>query len=254
MENIEALLEEHGHGVLCFSAGKDSLACLEMLRPWLEKITLVWVDGGAAHEMTYSYMQEVAASVPHFQVVRGNQPRSIEQYGWPADVLPVRGTLAGSYGSGPRPTMFQPYTECCGRSMWSPLAHFLKLSGHSLVITGQRKDEPLRNRMRDEVLQTVEGVTYLQPLNDWTSVEVWYYLTQLGVKPPPFYAEGAESSSDCWNCTAYLDHNQGRLAWMRQAEPLRYRTIRLVLTELQSQLREDGAALDKLLENSDGNV
>jgi phosphoadenosine phosphosulfate reductase len=245
--DISKLLDKHGHGILCFSAGKDSLACLQLLRPHLDRITLVWVDAGASAPETLTYMRKVAASVPHFRTVHGRQPQVVKEFGWPADVVPARGTLAGSYGAGPRPVMFQPYTDCCARSMWEPLSSFIRTCGTDLVILGQRKQEALRNRLRDEVLQVIGGVTYFQPLNDWDSDEVWQYLEASGLELPPFYAEGAESSVDCWNCTAYLDHNQSRLRRMQETEPERFAPVARVLTELQLQLRADVAPLDNLL-------
>lgn len=249
VEVLEKLLEEHGHGVLCFSAGKDSLACLTLLRPYLDRITLVWVDAGASPKEVQEYMEKVRKEVPHFQIIRGNQPQSVEAFGWPVDVLPVRRSLAGTYGAGPAPMLFQPYTDCCARSMWQPMADFLRLSGHSLVITGQRKEESLRNRSRDSTLQQVENVTYFQPLNDWTSEDVLQFLARKGLELPPFYAEGAESSADCWNCTAYLDHNQGRLAYMKKADPDAYQQVAVVLFHLEEQIREQYAPLTQLLRN-----
>lgn len=248
MKQFESLLEEHGHAVLCFSAGKDSLACLELLHPYLDRVTLVWVDAGATHPAVRSYMEKVRGEVPHFQVIRGNQPQSLETFGWPVDTLPVRKSLAGTYGAGPTPVMFQPYTECCARSMWQPMADFLRLSGHSLVVTGQRREESLRNRSRDEVLQDVGNVTYYQPLNEWSTDQVLEFLDWKGLPLPPFYADGAESSTDCWNCTAYLDHNIGRLRHMQKTEPESYQTIAVVLTELQRQLRIESSPLDIVLQ------
>lgn len=248
MKQFESLLAEHGRAVLCFSAGKDSLACLEMLRPYLDHVTLAWVDAGATHPQVQAYMDKVRGEVPNFQTIRGNQPQSIETFGWPVDVLPVRKSLAGTYGAGPAGITFQPYTECCARSMWKPMSDFLRASGHTLVITGQRREESLRNRSRDEVLQEVGGVTYYQPLNDWSTDQVLEWLDWKGLPLPPFYAEGAESSADCWNCTAYLDHNQGRLRHMQRTEPEAFQHVAVVLTELQRQIQAESFPLNQILE------
>jgi len=247
MEQFEKLLEKHGSAILMFSSGKDSAACLELLRPWLSRITLVWVDPGACHKLTLDYMEKVAKSVPNFHVIKGNQPETVAQFGWPADTLPVRSTWAGSVGAGTRAVSFQPYTDCCARSMWNPLNNFLSGFQNPLVVTGQRREELLRNRFRDEEIQTIAGITYFQPINSWTSEQVWQYLKESGADLPPFYDVGAESSADCWNCTAYLDHNLGRLKWMKKVEPAQYAEVEGVLKELQLQLKEDSAPLNELI-------
>lgn len=249
MLHFETLLAQHPKTALLFSAGKDSLTCLEMLREYLPRITVVWVNPGACHKLTLDYMEKVRSWVPNFVEVKGDQPSVVHQFGWPADVLPVRGSLAGSIGAGSRDVMFQSYTDCCSKSMWEPLSKHLKAEGYTLVVTGQRQEESLRNRLRDNLIQTIDGVTYLQPLHGITSEDVWAFLDKCGSAPPPFYRDGQGSSPDCWNCTAYLDHAKERVTWMREHEPANYEELHNKLLELHLQTISDLKPLAAILES-----
>lgn len=244
---FQRILEEHQRAALLFSAGKDSLACLLMLWPHLEKIDVVWVNPGAPHGETVEYMKGIASRVPNFIEVNGDQPGWIEKNGWPVDVVPARHTVAGEAGAGAASLRFMPYFACCGANMWAPIQNFIKDSGHTLVITGQRKEETMRNRLRDEAVQTLDGVDYFQPLNDWTEPQVMDFIASKGEPLPPFYKDGATSSVDCWNCTAYLDHNAGRLRHMRQSEPGLWAVIQPVLAENKRAILAGIAPLDLLV-------
>lgn len=242
------ILEGHERAALFFSGGKDSLACLLLLSAYWDRIDVVWSNPGAPHPDTVAYMERVAAMVPRFKEVRGNQPAWIQAHGWPADVVPIRRTAAGEIGAGLAPVRFDSYTNCCAANMWAPMRDYMSESGATLAIMGQRREEKLRNRTRDEQLQVIDGVTYWHPINDWDADQVLRFIKACGHDLPPFYEQGAQSSADCWNCTAYLDHNQGRIAAMRRDEPDRYQVIEPILANLSMALREESRHLFKILE------
>jgi 3'-phosphoadenosine 5'-phosphosulfate sulfotransferase (PAPS reductase)/FAD synthetase len=58
-------IERHkpGKAVLQFSGGKDSLACLLLLRPWWDRLTVMWVNTGAAFPETLELMEAVRSRV-----------------------------------------------------------------------------------------------------------------------------------------------------------------------------------------------
>jgi hypothetical protein len=60
------------------------------------------------------------------------------------------------------------------------------------------------------------------------------------------------SSPDCWNCTAYLDHNAGRLSIMRKQQPQHYAIVEAVLKLLARRLHEETAPMFKLLGETNG--
>jgi phosphoadenosine phosphosulfate reductase len=230
------ILSQHDKIVFFFSAGKDSLAALLLLKPHWDKFTVVWVNPGAPHPRTVAYMTGIAKQVPHFLEVTGRQPEFIAQYGWPMDVVPMRCTLSGESASGPAPIRMTSVTACCHVNMWTPMANVVRDLGATLTINGQRSAEPMRNRAFDEEIQVIDGITRWQPINSWTDDQVWVYLKEQGAEIPPFYAEGSTSSVDCWNCTAYLEHHQGYLAHMKKNDPERWEIVGPVLKRAAAEL------------------
>lgn len=243
----QQLINESIKPTLFFSGGKDSLACLLLLRPFWGQITVAWANPGSPHPETVAYMRRIAAMVPNFVELTGSQPLWIQRHGWPVDVVPVRSSIAGEIGAGIADVKFQSYTDCCWSNMWRPMLEHVKSSGSTLVIMGQRKDEALRNRLRDGVAQVIDGVCYFQPINEWSEADVFEYIQSQGHELPPFYSQGATSSSDCWNCTAYLDHSKGRLANMRTSDPEKFAVIEKVLTSLATTLQRESAPLFEIL-------
>ena len=244
---MQEIFGRHPRATLFFSAGKDSLACLLLLRDYWDRLDVVWANPGAPYPQVLEYMQKISALVPHFIQLHGDQPGWIAAHGWPADVVPVRSTVAGEAGAGASSIRVQPYFSCCSHNMWQPMQRHLDTSQPTLVIMGQRREESLRNRMRDERLQTLAGVEYFHPVNDWTSAQVIGYIQSQGMALPPFYSQGFESSADCWSCTAYLDHNKTRLQRMRQDDPDRWSVIHPVLLQMQASIHQQTAPLDALL-------
>lgn len=247
---MKKMFDRHGRAAMFFSAGKDSLAMLHLLRDYWDRFTVVWCNPGAPHPDVVDYMRKIQALVPHFQELHGNQPEWVKMHGWPADVVPARATTAAAIGVGEVPIKFQSYMDCCGANMWAPMQRYVDSMGIDLVMMGQRREEALRNRVRDDTYQVVDGVAFWNPINDWTSKNVLDFLDGRGLELPPLYANGATSSVDCWNCTAYLDHNGGRLSYMRQHEPEQYAQVYAVLAQLWFQIQADVTPLEKTLKGS----
>lgn len=242
------MFDQNKHGVLFFSGGKDSLACLLLLRPYWDRITVVWSNPGAPHAETVRYMEGIRARVPHFVEVKGSQPDNIVRFGWPVDVLPVKSSALGSIGAGEPEVRMQSYMDCCNRNLWEPMRRYMDEHKPSLVIMGQRKEEALRNRLRDAEVTVIEGRTYWHPLHLWTADQVVTYIESKGEDLPPFYRIGAESSPDCWNCTAYIDHNTTRLRYLKRERPAMFAEIAPVLTALRKQIDTHSRELSEVLE------
>lgn len=210
---MQDTLARHELALLQFSGGKDSLACLEMCKPYLDKIIVCWVNTGDAFPETIALMEKVRRDVPWFWEVNSNQPRQIETHGWPVDVLPVEYTAYGRTVTGDERPIMQGYPMCCGANLWAPLQIALKQSGATLLIRGTKASDGRKHPVRSG--DVVEGVEYLFPVWEWSDAEVSSFLAE---KLPPHYAT-LNTSLDCRHCTAYLGENQSKLAYMREHHP-----------------------------------
>jgi 3'-phosphoadenosine 5'-phosphosulfate sulfotransferase (PAPS reductase)/FAD synthetase len=221
--------------VLQYSGGKDSLACLYLLRPRWHEITVAWVNTGAAFPETLTHMERVRKMVPHFHEIKSRQ--TIETEGYPADVLPVSDTVLGrltNEQTGPR---FQSRHFCCAAAIWRPMASAMVELGAKVIIRGQKNADQLRSVLL--VSGTViNGIEYQFPLQDWTDADVYRYLREQGVSLPPNY-EHMHTGLDCMNCTAYLRENVGKFDYMRKVHPIMNRQVQGIIAELNIAIQRD---------------
>lgn len=224
--------------VLQFSGGKDSLACLYLLKSRWDEITVVWVNTGAAFPETIAQMAEVRSMVPNFVEIRSEQ--SIEREGYPVDVLPIASTGLGQQFEGTQGRKFQSRYACCGAALWAPTQFAMKQLGASVIIRGQKKADARKSNIASGTV--IEGVRYEFPLEDWTDQNVIDYLASRGVALPPNY-DYMKTGLDCWNCTAYLNENVGKFDYMRQHHPEKHAIVQDVLADLQQALHRDLAPL-----------
>jgi phosphoadenosine phosphosulfate reductase len=214
---------------LQFGGGKDSLACLHLLRPRWGEITVVWLNTGAAFPETIAQMKEIAAMVPHFLEVRSDVASDIQEHGWPVDVVPVAHTERGMRFTGQQGIKLRSWLECCGRNFWAPLEAKMKEHGFTTIIRGQRNDEHYKGTVRHG--DVVDGVTYELPLQDWSESDVFAFLEREGVAAPAYY-EMTKSSLDCWLCTAFLDAKNPQMDYLQAKHPEQHALVRRVLGEI----------------------
>jgi 3'-phosphoadenosine 5'-phosphosulfate sulfotransferase (PAPS reductase)/FAD synthetase len=218
------------------SGGVDSLALLWRLKPQWQDSVVMWVDGGASYPETRRWMERIADLVPHFYTVAGRQPRVIAEYGYPADVVPVKYSRQGDLLYGKQPVRYQSYFDCCARSLWWPLSCACVALGINTVYRGQRKDERRKAPIADGYIDDM-GITYRFPIQDWTKEEVFAYVREnCSELMPPYYALGELTSRDCWNCTAYLDENGPRI---RNLPPERRQVVEERIAQWKQHVAEE---------------
>lgn len=204
---------------LQFSGGKDSLACLYLLQDRWDEIIVAWVDTGASFPETLQQMEAVSRMVPDFRIVHATQ--SIDSRGFPVDMIPVRNTPVGRLLE-PGAIAYQSRYDCCAAALWKPMVDACREWGVTEVIRGTKRADKRRTPLQEGAV--VEGVTFRFPIADWSDEEVLAYLEDRGVALPGNYATMG-TGLDCWNCTAYLDENQGKLEYMRQRHPEKHAIV-----------------------------
>lgn len=208
---LSLLFSENLHIIAQIGTGKDSAAMFWRLQPYWDKVTFVWCDQGNPFPEAEAYMMGLAAQVPHFVRIEGQQKQMVERFGHPVDILPLHRTRFGHEAARTTGLMFQSTYDCCFRNLWAPMAVWCKENKVDVVLRGQRKVDKLQAPVAPG--QFVDGIYYYFPLENWTDEDVFSFLEQEG-RTPPGYAEGHGSSLDCMDCTGWTDHQPNHLRYL----------------------------------------
>ena len=198
---MNSALERHERIALQFSGGRDSLACLYLLRPHWDRLTVYWCDMGASYPETMVQMQSIRDMVPNFAVIEGQQPDVIKEFGIPSDLVPVSATPFGRMFASTVPLMQDRYS-CCTRSKMIPTHQRMLDDGITLIIRGQKQTDKLRPPVRSG--ESHDGIEYLFPIENWDAKQVMQFLRDEEAPIPRFY-EMLESMPDCMDCSAYWE-------------------------------------------------
>lgn len=200
-DRLAALLGQHERIVLAFSGGKDSLVLLDLCRPWRERITLAWVNTGFAWPHMEAFVRSIGTgSNWEFVEIQVDLVAQWRGKGMPSPVVPTAHE-PGPSGMPEREPKIQSDTACCRQNRLWPLIDHAVQAGASLLLHGQRRSDkaPMRDSMRFGALLLAA------PLWEWSDVEVAKYVDERGIALPAQYAEGINSSLECWCCTAQTD-------------------------------------------------
>lgn len=237
---MDAIFDRHSKIALQFSGGRDSLACLYILRPYWDRLTVYWCDTGAAFPETIALAKQVCDMVPHFAMIAGAQPQVIEQFGMPSDLVPVSRTPIGQQVASKADGLIQDRYSCCVRSMILPVGQRMIEDGITLIIRGQRQDETLKWPMRSGDVQ--DNVEYLFPIEDWDSKKVMTYLREQDAPIPRFY-EMLDSAPDCMSCTAYWE--EGAAKYLKRYHHEQYLKNQSQLDLIQQAVSQHIAAFNQ---------
>ncbi len=193
------ILARHQNIALQLSGGKDSIACLFMMREHWDRLTVYWCNTGDAFPETVALMGEIRAQVPRFVEIAGQQPAVIERFGIPTDILPASATPMGVANGG---IPMQDRYSCCLRSLMLPMHERMIQDGITLIIRGQKAADRLKGPLRSGDVDG--GIEYLFPIEGWTDGQVLAYLREQDAPLPRFY-EVMGSSPDCMTCSAYWE-------------------------------------------------
>jgi 3'-phosphoadenosine 5'-phosphosulfate sulfotransferase (PAPS reductase)/FAD synthetase len=200
---------------LAFSGGKDSMACLHLLKDELD--CAIYVDTGFTYPETREMVNYAAGLVPMY-VVQTDRQANNAAFGIPADVVPVEWTVTGQAFTDTKLVTIQSALQCCFDNLAKPLLAKAKALGVTHLVYGQRQEEAYKAPSHHG--EIIEGMTRLHPIEDWTTEQVFAYLkTKMTI--PPHYAL-SRSSLDCYDCPAYRRVSKDLVAWTKARYPERY--------------------------------
>jgi 3'-phosphoadenosine 5'-phosphosulfate sulfotransferase (PAPS reductase)/FAD synthetase len=208
-----AILDRHERIALSFSGGKDSIACLYLLRDRLDRIDVYHLNTGDFLPEMDEYVNLVEASVPRFVRVETNVAEWIAHNGLPSDLLPHSAHPLGAMMGEPR-TRLVPRYDCCWHNRMAPLFERMREDGITLVIRGTKGSD--MNRLPAASGQRWMGMELWCPLQGWTNDQVFAFLALHKVKIPRLYAYVSEGP-DCARCSAWW--SEGRGAYLKQFYP-----------------------------------
>ena len=230
--------------VLQFSGGRDSLACLYLLKEQWNDLTVVWMNAGAPWPQTVEQMEEIKKLVPHFLEITGDVLGQNEAFGIPSDIVPITNSLQGQIARGKDDVTIQSWMNCCGMNIWGPMWDKMMELKPERIYRGQRKEEKYTSPVESGM--TIGGIEYIFPLEDWSDLQVDKFLVQQGVNLPAFY-EFSDKSLDCWHCTAYLDERVRQIQWLKLHEPEKHAKIAENLLKIRGAVEAKVAFLDAAL-------
>lgn len=210
---IEAI-GRHQRIALQLSGGRDSIATLYLLRAYLDRITVYWVDTGAAFPETLNIIGMLRTMCPRFVKIKGDQPGVIAAHGIPSDIVPAANTPIGLAGSASGGQLIQDRYSCCARTIMFPLHERMVKDGITLIIRGQKNADALKAPIKSGAV--LEGIEYLFPVEDWDGKNVLDYLREVGAPVARFY-QTLSGTPDCMTCSAYWE--EGVASYLKQHHP-----------------------------------
>ena len=89
------MIAGHKNIVLWFSGGKDSMACLYLLKDYLSDITVLWSNTGKNHPELLDTVSRAKKLCPNFIEIKTNRDAQWKENGLPSDIVPIDYTKIG---------------------------------------------------------------------------------------------------------------------------------------------------------------
>ena len=229
--------------VLQFSGGKDSIACLLLLKDQLADITVMWANSGDTFPETLRQMEKVREMCPNFIEVMGDQPEVIQTGGYPVDVLPMRNHKEIARLSGQNRVKLQGFLECCFNSFLLPMHNAAIDAGATEIIRGQKLCDGQKSPVRSG--DVIDGIKYSFPIENWTDAQVMEFVKDSGLLTENYSI--ANTSLDCMHCTAYLAENKWKLTYLEARHPEVAVEVRSRLGVIRGEIARDAELLNEIL-------
>jgi len=228
---------------LHFSGGKDSLACLYLLEPWLtHHVRVYWVNTGDACPETEEVVRRVQALLPSFVEVRSDVQEWRRANGTPSDLVPANShTLGLLYGMGV--TKLSSRFDCCWNNIMAPMHQRMLGDNIDVVVRGTKRADT--GTVPHE--GWAEDYYVMLPIREWSHRDVFAYLEKVGAPNNPIYKHFKSiSAPECIGCTAWWD--DGKAAYLAELHPERLGEYRMNLRNIKAALKKHLSDLESELE------
>lgn len=228
-------LDRHERIVLQFSGGKDSIACLMLLREHLDRITVLWLNTGETLPEHVEQMERVRAICPRFVEVKTNVAGDIEAQGYPVDLLPLRNERQVQFLSQQQRVPLQGFMACCIRNLMQPMHDATLAEGATLIIRGQKSADAHKSPVKSG--DVLGGIEFWFPVQDWTDEQVLDYVA--GSEFLPAHFEREHGSLDCWSCTAYLGEHGWKQRYLEKHHPEKAAEVERRITVIRREIMNE---------------
>lgn len=205
--------DRHEKIALCASGGKDSLACVYLLRPYLDRLTVYHMDTGDLLPEVMEIVNHVEAMVPYFIRIKGDVRSWIAENGMPTDLLPHSAHAVGQ-SMGEHATRLVTRYHCCYNNLMMPLFNRVVGDGNTLVIRGTKAVDMKRLPMKSGDVDG--GIEIMLPLQDWSHEDVFAYLRSVGAPICRVY-DHVTNAPECARCSAWW--GEQRAAYLKRYHP-----------------------------------
>jgi len=224
---------------LQLSGGKDSLACLYLLRPLVEQgLPVYWTHTGDTIPETLAVIQQVRAWIPDFRVIQADVIGWKQMHGMPSDVTTAQSSWMGrQYGMSD--TALVGRFECCWHNLMLPMHERMLADGIELVVRGTK----LADTGRVPANGSTEHYDVLLPLLDWSHAQVFEYLESVGAPRSAVYDHFKSiSAPECLHCSAWWD--DGKAAYLKALHPDQVANYQVSLQTVKRELARRMQELD----------
>ena len=173
---------------ISFSGGKDSLVVLDLLSSITKDFTAIFIDTGLEHPKTREYVEKLV------------KDRGVRLLTAPAgdafeDNFPAFGPPA------------KDFRWCCKVCKLAPASKIIeeKFPQGAMTVEGNRRLESFSRAYTELVHENpfVPGQTIVNPIRDWTALDIWLYIIWRELPYNPLYDEDIERVG-CWMCPSSL--------------------------------------------------
>jgi len=171
-----------------FSGGKDSLVVMDIVSSVTKDFATIFIDTGLEHPVTRRYVNEMA-----------------EKNGLRLLIAEASDAFDDNFASFGPPA--KDFRWCCKVCKLAPLTRLIeeKFPKGTLTIEGNRRLESFSRAHTELVHENpfVPGQVIVNPIRDWSALDVWLYIIWRQLDYNPLYDEDIERVG-CWMCPSSL--------------------------------------------------